>query len=721
MQRVLTVLAALALLVSGAALTQSDGWLNRLTPDPQASQEDSLLPWQHGQEHWLVVVVDFDDATTQSTGLGVAQAMTLIDGEITDYLSLMAGGEHVNFTVHPEVIRAQADSTFYGKDSNSGRDFSAEGEFLPSRLVSEVLLSMKNDPVDWASHDLDDDGTVDRFLLLHTSRGQESGSGGPDRIWSHFTHLMDPIKVEAGVEVAHYAMATMRGGTGASGTILHEMLHQVGAIDLYPVHDPSWTGSWHGVGDWDIMASGNWNGDGVWPALPTSATMERIGLDTSQHVVLDFPVQREGTCLGPTLDLTPRHDGGKALRIDLTPEQRLFIELKGGNSYDDRLPGQGVLVTLLDEAAGDPEENEVNVDPGRPWLKVIEADGDDGLLNGQDDGVEGDTFHIGDRFGAEGIEIRDHRGLRVPWTAEIVQAIDGNGTAVSFSAPECGHGLDLNVPAYGLRITANDGLSIVLSNTDAPCTLEGTMRMDLGGVVTFPSTLMPEGTTRIELEAQSPLVGDVVDRLSGTLNCGGTQLNLDVPVTVLNRIPQDEAYESSIPVIQESTLRLDVSSNGDGSSTYTVLVEGPLSRIAEAPSRITLDHDTDALSIQLDPAGLLEEGMLVRGEIHLIDLDGGRTILPVTLTAEQQESGLDLLRQPEVALGLCLMLVGVSLLWPRRPAPTRQATAPQDGDSPGDAAVSLDPWGRPLDVHADLAQADREAHVEPPTNDRSLR
>ena len=142
---------------------------------------------------------------------------------------------------------------------------------------------------------------------------------------------------------------------------------------------------------------------------------------------------------------------------------------------------------------------------------------------------------------------------------------------------------------------------------------------------------------------------------------------------MLNRIPQEEAYESSIPVIQESTLRLDVNSNGHGSSTYTVLVEGPLSRIAEAPSRITLDQDTDALSIQLDPAGLLEEGMLVRGEIHLIDLDGGRTILPVTLTAEQQESGLDLLRQ-QVALGLCLMLVGVSLLYASSYS-TRQATA----------------------------------------------
>ena len=89
--------------------------------------------------------------------------------------------------------------------------------------------------------------------------------------------------------------------------------------------------------------------------------MERIGLDTSVNVDLDFPSNAREHA-GPTLDLSPRHEGGNVLRIDLTKEQRVFIELKGGNTYDDRLPGQGVLVTLLDEAAGDPEENEVNVD-----------------------------------------------------------------------------------------------------------------------------------------------------------------------------------------------------------------------------------------------------------------------------------------------------------------------------------------------------------------------
>ena len=39
--------------------------------------------------------------------------------------------------------------------------------------------------------------------------------------------------------------------------------------------------------------------------------------------------------------------------------------------------------------------------------------------------------------------------------------------------------------------------------------------------------------TRVELEPQSVLTGDVVYRLSGTLTCGGTDMDL-TSVTVLN-------------------------------------------------------------------------------------------------------------------------------------------------------------------------------------------
>lgn len=717
MQRILSVAMALLLLVSGAVLTQRDGWFERFTVEPEPASTDPLTPWQHGEENWLVLVVDFEDATTQSTGLGVAQAVSLMEGEIVPYLSMMSGDADVNFTVHPEVLRAPEPSTAYGKDGSAGRDFSNDGTFLPAMLVSELVQSLTDD-VAWSDHDLVDDGTVDRLLVLHTSRGQEAGAGGNDRIWSHFTHLMEPVRVAPGIDVAHYAMATMRGGTGASGTVVHEMLHQIGAVDLYPVHDPAWSGTWHGLGDWDIMASGNWNGNGVWPALPTAASMQLMGLDTSSNVVLDFPVQRDGVCLGPTLDLTPRHEGGASLRVDLTEQQRVFIELKGGNTYDDRLPGSGVLVTLLDDAAGNPANNDVNVDPGRPWLRVVEADADDGLLTGQDDGTEGDTFDIGDTFGAEGVVLRDHRGLKVPWTAEIVPDVEGNGTAVAFSAPNCGHGLELDVPPYGLRVNANEALELQLINNDAPCTLSGSLRTDLGGVVTFASELLDEGAHAVELQAETTLVGDAVDRLSGTLECAGTLLDLDVPLTVLNRIPNDDAVVETIHVTESQRIDVDVSSTGHGPSRYTVLIEGPLSRIATASNSVTLDSDVQTLAIDIEPAGLLQDGMLVRGEIHLVDLDGGRTVLPVTLTAEGDKTTVDRLRQPETAVGLCMVLIGLSMLWPRRSAPPINVPPTSTPSSVKAKTVTHDPWGRPLDLHDVVEQDDQGVPVERPSIDQ---
>ncbi len=720
MQRILTVVVALLLLVSGAALTQSEGWLTRFSVEPESEQHEPLTPWQFGREHWFVAVVDFSDATTQDTGLGVAQATSLLNGEIRDYLALMSGDDDVTFTVHNNVVRAEGTSSSYGKDSAAGRDFSSDGEFLPGQLVIEVLESMSKDQINWSHHDLDDDGIVDRMLVLHTSRGQESGAGGSDRIWSHFTHLMDPVEVEDGVTVAHYALATMRGGTGAGGTVVHEMLHQLGAIDLYPVHDPAWTGSWHGVGDWDIMASGNWNGGGVWPALPTAASMQLIGLDTSTEVVLDFPVQRDGTCLGPTIDLTPRHEGGDLLRVDLTEDQRVFIELKGGNAFDDRLPGTGVLVTLLDDAAGDPSDNEVNVDSGRPWLRVIEADDDNGLLTGLDDGTDGDAFQIGDEFGAEGVMVRDHQGVLVPWTAEVVPSSNGNGTAIAFSAPECGHGLTVDAAPYGLRVNANAPLSLGLINTDAPCTLSGSLHMDFGGVVTFESVLLDEGAHVVDLIPEQALVGDSVDRLSGNLTCSGTELDLDMPVTVLNRIPQTNSIEDSISVQELSEVTVEIRNTGHGSSSYTVLIEGPLSRVASAPDRITLDDDMTPLTLAIDPSGLLEEGMLVRGEIHLVDLDGGRTVLSVTFTAEDESTGIDRFRQPEVAIGLSMILIGISLLRPRGHSKPVDGSQTQQQEAAGHGEVMLDPWGRLIDQHDEVVQDGLEAHGEQPATDRQL-
>ena len=101
----------------------------------------------------------------------------------------------------------------------------------------------------------------------------------------------------------------MRHGVNGFGTILHEMMHQFGAYDLYPVHDSGYSGAWKGIGVWDIMASGNWNGGGDTPSLPTGPTMEAIGHVATQDVVLEWPDSAVGPCIGPSIGLDSRFAG----------------------------------------------------------------------------------------------------------------------------------------------------------------------------------------------------------------------------------------------------------------------------------------------------------------------------------------------------------------------------------------------------------------------------
>ena len=101
--------------------------------------------------------------------------------------------------------------------------------------------------------------------------------------------------------VEHYTMASLQTGSSGVGTMLHEMLHQMGAADLYPVHDESTFQAWKGPGDWDIMASGNWNGGGRWPALPTGASLELIGAPQIQEMDLQWPEGASAPCIGPSV------------------------------------------------------------------------------------------------------------------------------------------------------------------------------------------------------------------------------------------------------------------------------------------------------------------------------------------------------------------------------------------------------------------------------------
>ena len=115
-----------------------------------------------------------------------------------------------------------------------------------------------------------------------------------------------------------------------------------------------------------------------------------------------------------------RTNGGDRIRIQVSNDEFIWIE-KGTQGYDASLPGEGVLVLYEDFAAGDSSHNAMNIDQRRPYLKTIEADGNQEQLRGVNDGVASDLFQPGDEFGERGILIRDHDGILVPWHARVVE------------------------------------------------------------------------------------------------------------------------------------------------------------------------------------------------------------------------------------------------------------------------------------------------------------
>ena len=248
MKRAVAAVLAIVFLASSIwSFTNGDAveeWLMGQVDTGSAEQTD--LVHLQDDEHWLVVVVDFEQHTA-ANGWGPTEAENLLNQAVVPYIEQVSGNASLlTVTVHERVVRASNSLEHYGQDA-TGKDTGADGAFLPAALAEEAVASVRND-VDWNMFDLDKDGFVDRLLVLHTTKGQEENPGIESRIWSHFTHFEQPISLPGGLTVEHYTMASLQTGSSGVGTIVHEMLHQMGAVDLYPVHDEVGGQTWKGPG-----------------------------------------------------------------------------------------------------------------------------------------------------------------------------------------------------------------------------------------------------------------------------------------------------------------------------------------------------------------------------------------------------------------------------------------------------------------------------------------
>ncbi|MCH1537996.1 MAG: immune inhibitor A [Candidatus Poseidonia sp.] len=693
MKRFVTLFLSLLFLCSGLW-----AWVNDETIDDwivqqviTANEDHPDLLGLQTNETWFVVVVDFPDFPA-TEAWGIDEAENLVTQSAVDYLDQLSGGTtEFDVIVHEEVVRATSNLAVYGED-NDARDTDSKGTFLPNQLATYVIEAIKDD-VEWSEFDLDGNGEVDRLLILHSTKGQEENPSRTERIWSHFTHFEEPIGVEDSMLAHHYTMASLQTGTSGVGTILHEMMHQMGAVDLYPVHDETSFQSWKGLGDWDIMASGNWNGAGRWPALPTGASMELLDSPRIINLDLTWPAGTSQPCLGPTITMEGTSEGGEILRVPLGTNEAVFIELRTDFGYDSRLPGHGVLVTYQDQSVGDIDDNEVNTNPNLPWLMVIEADGRQDLVSGANQGEASDAFTNGSQFGANGVEIRTHDGVLVPWTAKVLIE---NETTIEFTSMNCSPNVLLNLPDHGATI-----LSTGTIDTEVPITTICSSQLSSsdGRVV----EMTPHESETYHLNFSSNGTPNSIAVLTGLIECGDDVFDIEYTVHTLNRIPIESYYSGQVNVDSNTLLEVPIDSLGANSQRLSVHIDGALARVSSGATSVTLgENSTYALTIE--PNGLLVNNMIVQGTIELHTEEGQQWVIQIELTAEREdEEFLATYRTPGRIIAilmftLTLYFAAMSLQVPAKETTTINTDAksiePQEA-TPTDE--DIDPWGRVLD------------------------
>ena len=455
------------------------------------------------EEKWLVLQVEFPNSPFSSS---MASNLLIGDGSAEEYIDQMTAGEStLSVTLFDEVWQAPHGVKKWGEDVADERDHGADGNGAETLMREVAEDQLQNE--DLSSWDLNGDGVIDRILILHSAQPQEK-NGGANSLWSHFTGMQEPLEI-GDWTFEHFTIASVHSGLG---TVVHEMLHQMGALDLYDVHSDLPTSNWNGIGDWGIMASGNWNGNGAMPAMPSSSTMDLIGVDRGILITQN---------IDSTHNITGITNGGSYLEVPIAPNEWVRFTLRVDSGFDSALPGHGVLVEIQDRNNGDESNNLVNTDPDTAWLKIIEADGDAALERGRDSGDPADAFAEGSQLGANGMEIRDSRGRLVQWAATIV-SMNSESATISFDFPESPTSVEVLPPRGPLEILGLESVyaTVVAEN---PCQLNVDVYTSSNSDGVAPSVIsIEEGVSTIELVSPSQM-GQSSGYLRGSVGCEGVE------------------------------------------------------------------------------------------------------------------------------------------------------------------------------------------------------
>ncbi len=221
--------------------------------------------------------------------------------------------------------------------------------------------------------------TYDAVLVMHAGYGNETSSQNGD-IWSAFYQEPTVIGAAGGsfVDGATFPELETSGITSPLGVMCHEFGHVLTLPDLY---NTAVFGGASVVGKWDLMDAGPYLGGGANPAHMGAWDKTYLGWAT--------PLTASSRA---SFSITPIELGNNPTSVIKMPVQNggaqeyflLEYRSKTAGSYDQQIPGTGLLIWHIDDAitsargfaATDASlQNRVNTGSPHYGISIVTADG----------------------------------------------------------------------------------------------------------------------------------------------------------------------------------------------------------------------------------------------------------------------------------------------------------------------------------------------------------
>jgi len=343
-----------------------------------------------GTVRYPVILITYPDTNTTASSrefqqllFGTDPAIASGPGSMQDfYLEASNGQLTVDGTVSAWVT------------ADHGHDY-YDNEIRAAELVQEAARKADGQ-IDYSQYDNNGDGYVDGVIVIHQGAGEEV-TGNPADIWSHRWSLssaayygapVSPYASNDGVTINDYSAnpeTSFDGQISTVGVFAHETGHLLGMTDLYDTDYSS-----NGIGEWGLMGVGSWNYDGSpprrvgnSPAHPVAFHKWQQGWITPSQQPLTGPM-RPLDSYARTSDTFQWLDNPYGVEIGGTGEYFLAT-YRTQTGFDQGLPGEGVLITHIDESQTD------NTNENHKLVDIEAADGDQDLDAGRP-GDAGDPF-----------------------------------------------------------------------------------------------------------------------------------------------------------------------------------------------------------------------------------------------------------------------------------------------------------------------------------------